>query len=208
MSLSLTVMNDSSTTQWLRKLLSEHPALLISGIYVLASLIGMFFSWAYLRQFGINVFRYAEISDFLLASLKEPLTWALAVFALLLVMLDNAWSRRVQTRGPSRYFGWYGSTRYRAVNYAASLLVVALFLYTYATLKHREVRDGEGEYVSVTLADGSVRKNIVLLETTGRFIFLFDPGQNRVDIHPHESVLTISKFAPLRNVPVADEPQE
>ncbi|MGI9225435.1 MAG: hypothetical protein ACR2QX_13205, partial [Woeseiaceae bacterium] len=66
----------------------------MSGLYVAASIIGMFYSWAFLRRFGINVFNYAQISDFLLVSLKEPFTWGLVILAIVLVMLDNASSRR------------------------------------------------------------------------------------------------------------------
>ena len=63
----------------------EHPALLVSALYVAASVVGMFWSWAYLRVFGINVFNYAQVTDFLIASLKEPFTWVLVVLAILMV---------------------------------------------------------------------------------------------------------------------------
>ena len=62
---------------WVTALLREHPALLVSVVYVAASTIGMAYSWAFLRHFGINIFNYAQIGDFLLASLKEPSTWLL-----------------------------------------------------------------------------------------------------------------------------------
>ena len=192
-------MSDGTTNNWLRNLVAQHPALVISAIYLLASLIGMMFSWAYLREFGINVFRYAEVGDFLLASLKEPLTWGLALFAVGLVLADNAWSRRVQARGPSRFFRWYGSGSYRVVNYAVMIFMVGAFLFLYATFKYEWVMEGDGERVRVTLADGSSKNNVVLLDTTGRFLFLFDTDYNRVYIHPHESVLTIRKAAPPRD---------
>ena len=60
-----------------------------------ASFVGMFWSWAFLQSFGINVFNYSQISDFLLASLKEPFTWGLVVIAVLLVVSDNATSEFV-----------------------------------------------------------------------------------------------------------------
>ena len=86
----------NSQRGWLQNMVREHSALLLSGLYFVASLIGLVFSWDFLRFFNINVFRYAEISDFLLASLKEPYTWLLAVAAVALVLLDNALSRRVE----------------------------------------------------------------------------------------------------------------
>ena len=69
--------NDPEQTSWIRHMLGEHPAFLVSGLYLVASLIGLVYSWTFLNAFGINVFRYAEMSDFLLASLKEPVTWVL-----------------------------------------------------------------------------------------------------------------------------------
>jgi hypothetical protein len=190
------VMSESEQHSWFRRALAEHPALLVSGIYFAASLIGLVYSWAFLRAFGINVFRYAEISDFLLASLKEPFTWLLAILAVILIIFDNAMSLRIQRRGPSRFFRWYGSERYRQVNYLASAFLVVVLLLSYATVKERGIRDGEGEIVSVHLTDASPPKQLVMLGTTARFVFLYDPVAERVDIHPNESILMITKLSP------------
>ena len=74
---------NNDTESRLYAVFREHPALIVSGFYVLASFVGMFWSWAFLRRFGIDVFDYAQISDFLLASLKEPFTWVLATYRLI-----------------------------------------------------------------------------------------------------------------------------
>ena len=189
-------MTDTDETSWARRLLAEHPALFVSGIYFCASFIGLVYSWAFLRTFGINAFRYAEISDFLLASLKEPFTWFLTAFAVTLVLGDNAMSRRVQAKNPSRKYRWYGSQRYRQLNYIGTFVMVFVFLLAYATLQERKVRNGEGDIVSVHLNDGSPPKKLTLLGTTGKFVFLFDPVDERVDIHPDESILMITMSAP------------
>lgn len=169
----------------------EHPALLVSGLYVAASMVGMFWSWAYLRQFGINVFHYAQISDFLLASLKEPFTWVLVAITILLVVLDNSYSRRVGRR-QSKWFRWYGSERYRFVNNFVAVMVIAFFIYLYAYEEAKDTRRGEGKIVDVTLADGDEVGSAMLLGTTGQFVFLYDDKSERVDIHPIESIHAIS----------------
>jgi uncharacterized membrane protein len=176
--------------------LKEHPALIVSALYVAASVIGMFYSWAFLRRFGINVFNYAQISDFLLASLKEPFTWGLVVLAVVLVMLDNASSRRVEKKSPSRWWAWYGTPRYRLINNFAAIYMVLLFIYTFATLQAREAHDGEGKIVDVMLADSGAATTAILLGTTGQFVFLFDEQTDRVDIHPIENIHSISFRAP------------
>jgi uncharacterized membrane protein len=180
----------------IKNLLKQHPALLVSAMYVAASVIGMFYSWAYLRHFGINVFNYSQISDFLLASLKEPFTWGLVVLAITLVLLDNAQSRRVEKRSPSKMWAWYGSPRYRFVNNFAAIVMVLLFIYTFATVQARDTRDGEGKMVDVMFSDSGAATTSLLLGTTGQFIFLYDDSTGRVDIHPFENIHSISFRAP------------
>ena len=189
-------MSESSQFSWPRRALAENPALLVSGIYFLASLIGLVYSWFFLRAFGINVFQFAEISDFLLASLKEPFTWALAILAVLLVVSDNANSLRVQRRGPSRLFGWYGSEGYRRSNYLVLLFLVVASLYLLASSKERAIRDGAGDSFIVHLSDSSAEKHRVLLGTTARFVFLYDRVSENVDVHPNESILMMTKHSP------------
>ena len=138
----------------IRKVLRDHPALVVSGVYISASSIGMFYSWAFLREFGINVFNYAQISDFLLASLKEPVTWALVILAVVLVQLDNASSRRFGRReNRSKWVAWYGTPRYRLVNNFLVIALVAFYIYVFAWDQARDARDGEGKIVDVLFAD-------------------------------------------------------
>ncbi len=172
--------------------LRQHPALLVSAFYVAASVIGMFYYWAYLRYFDINVFNYAQISDFLLASLKEPFTWALVLLAVALVMLDNANSRRVERKCPGRWLRWYGSPRYRFANNLGVVLIVLTFIYLYAAFQAEATKDGEGKQVEVTLADEDEARSVTLLGTTGQFVFLYDAATDRVDIHPIEGIHSIS----------------
>jgi len=172
--------------------LHEHPALLVSAFYVAASVIGMFYSWAYLRRFGINVFNYAQISDFLLVSLKEPFTWALVLLAVMLVLVDNASSRRVERKGVRKWIRWYGSPRYRSVNNFVAIYVVLSFIYIFAIFKAEDAEAGEGKHVDVEFAEGQAVKSVILLGTTGQFVFLYDADTERVDIHPIEGIHSIS----------------
>lgn len=188
-------MNDS-----LKDILKQHPALIVSAMYVAASVIGMFYSWAYLRHFGINIFNYAQISDFLLASLKEPITWVLVTLSVLLVLLDNAMSRRFSRKPRSRWWAWYGSPRYRLVNNFAAVYIVLSFLYLFASFQARDTRDGNGKFVDVMFADSGAATTALLLGTTGQFIFLYDEAAERVDIHPFENIHSISHRIPRQEI--------
>ena len=179
-----------------KNILRDHPALVVSALYVAASIVGMFYSWAFLREFGINVFNYAQISDFLLVSLKEPFTWALVLLALLLVSADNASSRRVERRKVGRMLAWYGSPRYRMVNNFVAIVMVMLFIYIFASFRADTAREGDGKIVDVMFADSGAATTALLLGTTGQFVFLYDETTERVDIHPIENIHSISFRAP------------
>ena len=181
---------------WLMEILRKHPALLISALYVIASTIGMLFSWDFLRRFDINVFHYAQIGDFLLASLKEPMTWALVAVAATLVAADNALSRIWQRQGRGNWTRWYGSQRYRVLNYVVAILMVVIFIDGYASYKARETYDGNGKVIEYQLTDSSTRRSATLLGTTGQFVFLFDATTQKVYVVPHESIRAISFPAP------------
>lgn len=178
--------------RWILALFRQHPALLVSAVYVAASVIGMLFSWDYLRLFGINVFNYAQIGDFLLASLKEPITWIIVFVSVLLTMGDNAMSRRVGRSGKRRFLKWYGSDRYRMINSIGTVVVIVMFTHLYVLHKKDEVLAGEGRLVNVQLTESVVTSRVVLLGTTGSFIFLYDPLLKQVTVHPHENVYSIS----------------
>ena len=176
----------------------EHPALLLSAFYVAASVIGMFYAWSYLRHFGVNVFYYAQISDFLVASLKEPFTWVLVALAVALVMLDNAQSRSIERREPGKWLRWYGSPRYRFINNFVAVALVFGFIFVYADSKADNTRAGDGKTVDVTYASGEVAASRMLLGTTGQFVFLYDQSAEIVYVHPHESIAEISFIAPAK----------
>ena len=193
-------MSDRSQEVWVLRLLRRHPALLVSALYVVASTIGMLFAWRFLGHFGLNVFNYSQIGDFLLASLKEPMTWALVAFALLLVVVDNRFSRLWQQKAKGKWTRWYGSRRYRAINNLVAVVLVVIFIDSYAAYKARQVHEGNGKVVEYVLADSQSRRAATLLGTTAQFVFLFDVTTQKVFVVPHESLKMITFQAPEREL--------
>jgi len=51
-----------------------HSTLVFSLLYGYVTVLGIFYSFLLYRKFGINIFDYAEIGDFLLAAFKSPST--------------------------------------------------------------------------------------------------------------------------------------
>jgi hypothetical protein len=182
----------------LHRLLWEHPALLVSLVYVFASAIGMLFSWSYLWYFGINFFEYAQLGDFLLASLKEPMTWGVVILTFILVWIDNTMSLRWGRKERSRWTRWYGGERYRTMNYLTALLLVVLLILVYAFQKANATMRGGGVPVEIRLAERDARFERVILGTTTQFVFTFDADANDIIVFPLESLELIRREVPAR----------
>ena len=178
------------------RFLREHPAFIVSGLYVFATAIGMFFAWSYLRHFGINVFLYAEISDFLLASFKDPAIWPVVFVMTFAWYVDVRASVRWGSRERVRGLRWYGTRTYRRLSYPSAVLALAFILNLAAGDEADDARNGIGNVVTVVAAESGGGRSGVLLETTARFVFLFDPVTQTVHVHPHESIAEISFAAP------------
>lgn len=191
-------MDKGRESNLLTETLRQNPALLFSFIYMVATTIGMFYSWDFLRRFGIDIFDYAQLSDFLLASLKEPYTWLLAILVVVVIAVDNAMSRRVGSRKNSRWVSWYGNPRYRYWNFLTAVLLVAFLLNAYATVLADRAFEGKGKIVEVRLAEEAEATTALLLGTTEQFLFLYDAASRQVTIHPNESIHSISFIAPVK----------
>ena len=186
----------ASLRQSAKQLFSANPALIVSAFYIAASVVGMFFSWAFLRQFDINVFNYAQITDFLMASLKEPFTWVIVFLSVLLVGSDNMMSSRFGSKPRGRWIAWYGTPGYRTYNDFVAVFMVFTFLYVYALERAEHIREGGGKVVDVLFADSGAATSATLLGTTGQFVFLYDGTTERVDVHPIENIHSISFEVP------------
>lgn len=185
----------------LYQLLREHPALLFSVVYAFASVIGLLFSWTYLWHFGINFFDYAEISDFLMASLKESFTWVAVALVVLALWLDNLSSLRFSRKERPRWLRWYGSERYRRINYLTGIVLVTVSISIHAFTEARATYDGKKPTVEIRLVERDVSYERVMLGTTARYLFTFDPTAQVVSIHPVDAVEVIRFDAPPRAFP-------
>jgi hypothetical protein len=183
---------------WLLSTARQHPALLISIAYLLLSSIGMMFSWAFFRRFDINYFLFAEIGDFLLAVLREPMSVIAAMGGIAVTVLLYAytdWEYRALQRktDPGRIRRLYARLQRLLMRLAASPLSWALFLLIYmyllisiiAVYRVVEVRQGKGTVVWVQIGSGEPL-SAVLMGSSGRFMFLYDPHTEATRIVANE----------------------
>ena len=197
------VATPTLTSAWLRWLRSENVGLMLTLGYIFLAALGMFHRALVFLMFRINVFDYAEPSDFLLAALRDPLIILVCVAPIPVLAgyyrLAYAIQRRTKSkwlRGSERHQAL--AQRYRRPLYAFTVMLWALAASLhYAVSVSRDLRAGEGRKVRVELIAGPGSSAIdtvphLLLGTTQKFLFLYDaPSQVT-------SVIPISNIARLR----------
>ncbi len=180
---------------------AEHPGVWVPGLYMIGSTIGMLDSWWFFHQFGINVFLYSEVADFLLASFREPGAWLLVAWATLIGIWDYSTSLRVgRSAAPRRWLRWYGSQGYRRFAWMFGVVFAGGYIAIYAGGRANSIYEGRGKQVRVSLTSSpATEKTAVLLGSTISFLFLYDNDARTVSIHPYENVLTVESDVPRRS---------
>jgi hypothetical protein len=179
----------------------DHPGVWVPGLYMIGSTIGMLDSWWFFHQFGINVFLYSDVADFLLASFREPGAWLVMTWTTLIGLWDYSLSLRVgHSAATRRWLRWYGSRRYRQMGAILFVVFAAVYIAVFAGARANGIYEGHrGKQVRVSLTSNpTTEKTAVLLGSTISFLFLYDRDKGTVSIHPYENVLTVDSDVPRR----------
>jgi len=185
---------------WFHRLI-ENPGVLFSLGYLLVSLLGLAFSWALLRKFGLNVFSFADVTDFLMAAFREPMTFVLAISALgigVLMHVIAGWEIRwLERRGARSGFARRVLSferlmkRYGIYTAGGFLLYSVVFILVYANHQAGQIRDGVGERVVIQSGDDAAPVPGLLLGATSRFVFFYRPDTGQAEAIPQENILRI-----------------
>lgn len=152
----------------------------ITILYILAVGVGMLFSYQKYSEFGINIFDYAGVFEFLVAPFADYLILLFTVItfllAYLLFRLDKLW----KTKHPASYkkmnFGWERSGRLLQQTSYAVMVIVYLYIAAgyYGELKREEIfqqPDIELKYQDNSVTSGK------LIGVTSNILFLYKVGQ-------------------------------
>lgn len=204
---------------WLR----ENPGLVLTGIYVAASIIGVLYHFLLFRRFGVNVLEFSEASDFLMVVVRDPLTVALALLGVPFYLVYGALTAPL-SRWSRRHFAVLRSTPEKRRKSIARLrpwwplmqavfigIYAILFVMVYSTWRAKQIRAGDFRKVAVEYKtdsprpDGSLRlEDLGLLGTTARFVFLYDRANRRTEVVPLDSIARLVWDARTRRERAAD----
>lgn len=193
--------------------LARDPALGITAAYVFVGAVGLWSSYWYYRALGIPVLEYYQISDFLIAGLRDPFNFV-ALLAMLLVGLLSYSSAWYELRNPGRVAElrrrWWGRlwfNRYASPHrvrrwYDPSPELVLLLgvllgggslMITHARDRADGVRAGAGTPLRITLQGerDPLQGHARLVGTSSSHVFLFWPANGRAEALPVEAVARI-----------------
>ncbi|MEP6999603.1 MAG: hypothetical protein ABI969_03935 [bacterium] len=191
------VASEPAWRHWLR---TENLGLGLTLGYLFLTALGMLHRALVFVSFRINVFDYAEPSDFLLAALRDPLIILVCLAPIPAVALYFRMSYALQKRSTKTNWLFGGEARralterYRRPLYlfTAGLWALAASLH-YARSVSQDLRAGKGRRVQVDLiaspsampADTTPQ---LLLGTTQKYLFLYDATKQVTTVIPVSNI--------------------
>lgn len=200
---SLPLQPAVTAARWRRWLAVEHLGLAITMAYLALAGLGMLHRALVFSRFRINVLDYAEPSDFLMAALRDPLIVLVCIAPIPVLALYYRGAAWLRSRLPANHVLTGGKRaeefyrRHRSTMFAVTVALWALAASLhYAKRVAIDLREGKGLRVQIELISGDTRApgdttTLLLLGTTQKYVFLYDP------IRQVSSVVPVSNVAQL-----------
>jgi len=173
----------------------EHPTMLLTFCYFIITIIGVLYSYFFYKEFGINIIKFADLSDFLLASILEPKS-VMIFISLIVVTLFFYWLDLV-LRKKYKGYGNLVEKKFKSKYTDPIGYFIILVFYTTVLVQHiairnaNEIKSGKTDEFLVRIADPGehqVEKNFSLLGSSSRFVYLFDNTASETQVIPVENV--------------------
>jgi hypothetical protein len=173
----------------------EHPTLLLTFCYFVITIIGVLYSYFFYQEFGINIIKFADLSDFLLASILEPksviifislifITYFLYWFDFLLRKKYKGYGNFVEKKFKSKYTD--------PIGYIFILVFYTTFLVQSIAIRNaEEVKAGKTDDFVVRISDPGEHQaetNLALLGSSSRYLYLFNNKKSEAQVIPVENV--------------------
>lgn len=191
-----------TTKEWALEKLKEEPALALSLGYLVLTLIGLTYQWALLDKFGVNVLDWAEFSDFVFASIREPVVMLLCIPAYGVLLTALRWEQK--TRQNQRYVALFESRPWQTLlGMILRILVMPCYFFAFtnffALTITKGIKAGTAQRVTIeynTNVPGakpalSTGPKPLWIGATSRAVFLYDESKKETVIVPQGSIARI-----------------
>ncbi|MEO6462107.1 MAG: hypothetical protein ABIP29_03440 [Candidatus Eisenbacteria bacterium] len=189
---------------------ARHEGIAFTLAYLGLATIGMVHLAAFYAEFRINVLEFADISDFLLAPLRDPFVVLVSILPLP-VLASLSWLGRLGERGWHRLRRTEPDPRKKARDQRlnrilwpiAFVLWVLAFNLRYVDLTTDRIKAGHGKQVLAVDMDGKSLatppdSTVTLLPGTARYAFFYRAGRDQLVIVPIDNLGSITTRTPRR----------
>jgi hypothetical protein len=144
---------------------------IITISYIVAVGIGMLFSYQKYSEFGINIFEFADVFDFLIAPFSDFMVLLFTVISLTLTYLffrlDLLWKRKFSKSYSKMNFGWDKKTWYNSFRYFTFAIIFITYLYLsadkYGEISKEQVLDKPS--IKLRFSDNEIKTGKIIGKT-------------------------------------------
>lgn len=157
--------------------------------YILIVGIGMLFTFQKYSEFGINIFEYADIFDFLIAPFSDFRILLFSTITLVLVFLFFKFDAFYQRKFPKSYskvnFGWDKKSWFNLYRYSMFIFLFILYLYQSADIYGKFTKEKINEKTPTRLkfSDNEIINGIVIGKTKDILFLLQDKKVKAIPIN-------------------------
>jgi hypothetical protein len=189
----------------IKEFFSKHPTMLLTLCYFIITAIGVIYSYYFYQEFGINILKFADLSDFLLASILEPLS--IVVFGLLVVTnLFLYWLDIIlRKRFPS--YGRFLERKFMSKYSDPIGFVILISVFTFSLIETVAIRNSEeiklegGDEFLVKMTeyeDNVTESRLTVLGSSSRYAYFYDSKKSVALVVPVENVAFMKKSISLK----------
>jgi len=168
----------------------------LSVFYVLLIGVGMLFSYSKYSQFGINIFQYSEIFDFLVTPFRDLTVLGVTVFTILMSYLIYKSDRLIKHKFPKFYSSKFNFGLMKSYPIIAVIISFVLYLYifseTYGKFNKRHFLE-KPNTISIQLLNNEIKSGKLIGKNNGYIFMMINDEIKVYPINNSVKEITINK---------------
>lgn len=173
----------------------EHPTIVLTFCYFIITIIGVLYSYFFYREFDINIIKFADFSDFLLASILEPKSIlvfiSLILTASIFYWIDNLFRNKYKS------YGDFVEKKFKSkytdpISYFIILVFYTTFLVQHLAVNNADqVKAGNTDDFFVRISDPGTHQaeqTLALLGSSSRYTYFYNSDKHEAQVIPVDNV--------------------
>ena len=167
----------------------------LSVFYLLLVGVGMLFSYEKYARFGINIFQYSDIFDFLLTPFRDLYIFIFSFASVGVVFLLYIMKKLIKNKFPKFYNSKYRLGLLKSYPLVLFIIVFVIYLFSfsikYGKFAERNILENT-KLTEIMLNNGNIKKGHLIGKNNG-YIFLLE-NKSVVNIYPISNSVSLIKI--------------